>query len=104
MIKSPFTDESSEAKQCRSFDYVISASGFHFFLSYFQRFVKNCKFVTFLTAGKDACDKAYQMHKCYHKENPEVRNICCCSSSLDLLSRNLYSLSNRHSNFHPFVD
>jgi hypothetical protein len=46
MIKFPFSDEPSKAKQCRSRDCLIVTGGFYFFLSCvlisFLRFVKNC--------------------------------------------------------------
>ncbi|KDR09910.1 general odorant-binding protein 83a-like [Zootermopsis nevadensis] len=36
-----------------------------------HRIVKTCHG----TPGKDPCDKAYQVHKCYHKENPELYSL-----------------------------
>jgi hypothetical protein len=29
-------------------------------------------FGLFVSEGADPCDTAYQLHKCYHDENPEV--------------------------------
>nr|AGM32399.1 odorant-binding protein [Coptotermes formosanus] len=36
-----------------------------------HRIINACK----RTPGKGACDKAYQMHKCYHNENPELYSL-----------------------------